>query len=55
MDFDHAVDSDWCDIKELIEQWGISHTTLEEVFMKVIKAEEMKSEEDREGEDDLMM
>ncbi len=30
-----SEDPEWLAIKELIKDWGISHTTLEEVFMKV--------------------
>ena len=35
MDFE-PEDEDWKSIKDLIINWGISHTTLEEVFMKVL-------------------
>ena len=35
MDFD-SKDEDWMNIKSMINNWGISHTSLEEVFMKVI-------------------
>ena len=35
MDFD-SDDESWMVIKNLIHDWGVSHTSLEEVFMKVI-------------------
>ena len=52
MDFE-PEDKDWEAIKDLITDWGISHTTLEEVFMKVIRLKE-DEDEDLEEEEALL-
>ncbi len=49
MDFGSEDDNEWMRIKELITNWGISHTTLEEVFMKVIRNEEQNMESENKN------
>ena len=47
MDFD-SDDESWMVIKNLIHDWGVSHTSLEEVFMKVIHSSNKQNLEDIE-------